>query len=157
MIVQMHFTHAMHVCRNMNSADYNELSAISLLGEANDFCDAMAVQSNQLDGCKYALLKDEEPICIGGLAPISAGVLNVWGIGTDRVAEVATEYTLFARRMIRWGMHLPHVNRIQAVTAATHNQAHRWLQLAGLSQESVLRRFGRNGENYFMYAVTDNV
>lgn len=154
MIVKMHFTHAMHVCRNMTDADYKELSSIHWCGEANDFADAMAVEMENAPGWKYALLKDDEPICVGGLHPLSPGVTNVWGIATNRVTEVVEEYTLFARKMIRNGLNLPEVHRVQAVTACSHKQAHRWLEAIGLTRESEIPMFGRRGENYFMYGRT---
>ena len=152
MIVPITPQHAAYVCANLSDWVLRDVSAAHLLGDHEKFTEILCAEIDNSIGYGYALTRDGVPIGVGGVEPLHRGVMYLWALHTDRYKEAEHEYARVARRAIAHVLSLPTCHRVQLVTAAERDQSHRWLKMVGLKYESTLVKFGRNGEDYHMYA-----
>jgi RimJ/RimL family protein N-acetyltransferase len=78
----------------------------------------------------------------------------MFAFATDKFPRLALGLTRFAKKTViptlfrDLGAH-----RLQCESHEKHTSAHRWLELLGAEQESVLRGYGKDGSNYFQYVI----
>lgn len=77
-----------------------------------------------------------------------------WAFGTDRFRRVVPALSVLAAtfrdRLVADGVH-----RIEARCIVGHDLAGRWMASLGASRETILRRYGRGGEDFELWAWTD--
>lgn len=138
---------AIHITHRLRQRDREEVFALSHhdspLVLAHDFIFAS-------EFC-YVARKDE-PIAICGAQPLHPGVWNVYMVATDRFREIRFSLTKFVKKVMFGSLVETGAHRLEAISLATHHVAHRWLEALGGHQESVRRRFGKNGEDFVVYA-----
>ena len=103
-------------------------------------------------GCIRVDADDGAVVAIGDVVETRPNVVSLLFFATDRFPEVARPATRFIVRRLLPELRALGVHRIEAIAAADNKEAHRWIQTMGLSQEAVLRKFGRNGEDYINFA-----
>lgn len=77
---------------------------------------------------------------------------QAWAFGTGRFKRCVptmTRYLQSVRSRIE-----KDCRRLQAITHTEHVSAHRWIEGFGGRQEGLLRCYGRNGEDFAIYAWT---
>lgn len=93
-----------------------------------------------------------EPVAVCGVLPLRPGVVSAASFGTDKWRHVI-------RPMTTWGMNwlIPTLqdagyHRGEAYVSAANEQSKRWLASLGAYREAYLHQYGRNREDYILYA-----
>jgi len=139
------------VAANMREWDRTELeaSATGSMTERALFCH----YTSQPWAC-VALLNGE-PVAAFGAAgtPLQPQVKVAWAFGTSRFRRVVPA---ISREIERWKPHFiaDGIHRVEARCLVSHDLAGRWMAGLGFSREGVMRHYGRNGEDFELWAWT---
>ncbi len=144
---------AYYVCRFMRTIDRDEVFGLRW----NDDVEALAIELYQTQGPKYAVVKHDEPVVIGGIAGYTPGVGSCWMVATPKLSQVRIETTRFARKLFGMALQGGDYHRLFAVSAAYHTQSHEWLRALGMQRESRMTALGRNADDYYCFARTKGV
>lgn len=98
--------------------------------------------------------RDGRPVSLQGAWPIRPGVWSCWAFGTDEWPRVVLSMTKHSRRFIIPALMRARFHRAEAAALATHTDSRRWIEALGARQESVLRGYGRRGEDFISYVWT---
>lgn len=136
------------VCRNLRADDLREVMATRWTDSIDDLiCSFCATP-----GGKFAVIHDDRAVCIFGVSAALPGVGQGWLVGTDEIGLCGVEIAHACKKVIST-LFENGVHRIQAFSADFHTQAHEWLELIGFKKESTMKSFGKNGEDYYCFAV----
>lgn len=105
-------------------------------------------------GDNFAVREGNQPIAFFGTAPLSAGCLTVWALGTKRIARAVPAINRFMLHE-----HLPErveqgYRSMEARSIETHHAAHRWLEKLGGVRHGGPFEFGRDREKFVLYRWT---
>ena len=92
------------------------------------------------------------PVALIGITPLWPGVWTAWAFGTDDFDRVALSLTRYAIKTLKPLLASRGAHRLQCESRADHIKAHHWLTAMGAKPESVLKRYGRDGSDYIMFA-----
>lgn len=144
MIVKATSEHLSFVLSHIRDSDRKEL----LLTQWGDSISEIS----HAPGAQYAVLRDGLPVCVFGVVPLFPGVGQGWLIGTDEIGKSGVEVAHACQTVVNTLLD-GHMHRIQADSAEFHTQAHTWLELIGFSRESRMVGFGKDGTDFFRYAI----
>lgn len=99
----------------------------------------------------WAWWRDGRPVSLQGAWPIRPGVWSCWAFGTDEWPRVVLSMTRHSRRFIIPALLRAQFHRAEALALASHTDSRRWIEALGARQESILKAYGRNGEDFVMY------
>ena len=151
MIASLNWTDAIYIVENMRRDDLEEVIATRWNDDAYGF----AAECMNLPGVRLvAKTPDNIPVAMGGVATWNPGVGQAWMVGTESIGLIGTEIAHACRKSIKALFETGTIHRIQAFSAATHTQEHRWLKAIGLHEESRMAKYGKNGEEFIVFAVT---
>lgn len=94
------------------------------------------------------------PYYVAGFSIINSGVAMAWSMSTDKCGKHVMEMTRISRAVIRSLMKDSGIHRVQMMCMATRSTARRWFEALGASHEATFKGYGRNGEDFVMYAIT---
>lgn len=100
----------------------------------------------------YIVHRDAVPSACFGARAVRPGVYAVWAFATDDWPLVAFPVTKFLKRCMIPGLHAAGAHRAEALSIADHHAAHRWLEMLGARREATLAGFGRDREDFHLYA-----
>ncbi len=105
-------------------------------------------------GDNFAVREGNQPIAFFGTAPLSAGCLTVWALGTKRIARAVPAINRFMLHE-----HLPEriaqgYSTMEARSIETHHAAHRWLASMGGEVHGGPFEFGRDREKFLLFRWT---
>lgn len=147
-IVRLTGEDALYVAHHMRENDRLEINATRWDESPWRF----AADCANLPGISYCALLDGEPVVIGGVALHQPGLGQAWMVGTDKFAQVAVSLTRFSRDVItRMLRDDSGINRIQAFSAAFHEESHKWLKAVGLNAITPLPQYGKGGEDFLIF------
>lgn len=133
----------------MRQIDLDEVMGLRWNSDPAQFAQEMVA----LGGPAYAIcLPDGVPAVIGGVTLVSPRVGSAWCVGTQDWARVAIETTRVARKLMR-SLMAHDCHRIQALSADFHTQSHAWLRGIGFQYESTMKKIGKHGSDYLMFAM----
>jgi hypothetical protein len=95
-----------------------------------------------------------EPVAVACAIPVWAGVWSVGMYATDRWPTVARATTRWIKGVLIPDLVAAGAHRAECRSLSTHVTAHRWLERLGASREAVLSAYGRDREDFFLYAWT---
>lgn len=138
----------LYVAANMRADDAAEIYATRR--NADPGC--LADEAMAIGGMSWTCGLPGEPICCVGAFQAWAGVWNVWMFATDAFPRIGLSMTKFARDVIipamRDGGH-----RAQCYSSEAHATAHKWLEFLGFRSEATLKAYGRQREDFRLYAL----
>lgn len=137
------------VCRNIRDDDFREVIATRW----TDSIDDLIASFVSAPGGKFAVIHDDRAVGIFGVCPVTPGVGQGWLVGTPEIGLCGVEVAHACKKVIRTLFSLD-THRVQAYSASFHSQAHEWLELIGFKRESTMRQFGKDGSDFYCYAVT---
>lgn len=149
MIVKASFPDIIEVCINLREDDLAEVMSTRWNNDPFE----LAADLYRSPGGKFAVIHDDNPVCILGVATSTPGVGQGWLVGTDQIGLAGVEVAKAAKRIIAT-LFENDVHRIQCYSASFHTQAHKWLELIGFQKESVMKSFGKDGTDFYCYAIT---
>lgn len=149
-MVELTLRDAIHVAQRMRADDLREVTATRWSDDPLE----MAMEAARLPGIRYcAVHLQHGPVAIGGVALHTPGVGTAWMVGTRDLRTCGLEITRHGKRVMAallndgGGLH-----RIECLSADFHHDAHEWLNAMGFTKEGVRRNYGKNGEDFYMFA-----
>lgn len=141
-----------HVAARMRERDRKEFLAVSPYDEA----DMLASLPDRFTEKGFCFRKDGEPVGIGIMAVSRPNVVTLGFFATDDFPRIALPVARFTRRVLFPAYRAEGVHRIEAYTVADYEDAHRWIEMVGLTYEATLRAFGRDGEDFKVFSWVDD-
>lgn len=140
-----------HVVERMRAKDRAEIFATQWEDDDWKFANGVLRVAN----FAFALHADDgEPVACCGAVPMWEGVWSVWMFATDRFPEIAIGTHRFAKEVFFPNLDYAGWHRLECRSLASHTTAHRWLEKLGAYKESEVAKYGRNGEDFFVYCWT---
>lgn len=142
---------ALSVARRMRDADRREVHACRW----NNDDDGLAYDVVMYDThMKWVADWNGTPTALIGAVNIWPHVWSVFMVATDDFHHIGFPLTRFVKRDMIPGIKMLGAKRAEARSMASHVTAHRWLKALGATQEATLRNFGKNGEDFVVFAWT---
>ena len=142
-----------NVALRMRESDLEEFLALSFRTSREDLADDL-VRRHAAHGIVAKL--DGDAVAVGDAMETRPGVLTLWMFATDRFPEVALPLTRFVKKRLLAPLVAAGAHRIEAVSIAGHEQAHRWIKCLGLTYEATCRGYGKGGETFVQFAWVKN-
>ena len=138
-----------HIVRNLRDRDRREIFALRWDDDEGELVDrTLAIAGPMWRVWRY----QDEPVAINGVLPLRAGVVSAAAFGTDKWSHVV-------RPMIRWSRDwvIPRLkfhgyHRGEACALAANVDGRRFIELLGGRVEAYLHKYGRNREDFVLYA-----
>lgn len=112
---------------------------------------AWAMTRSSPDHC-WAAFEAGSPVAAFGLTEQHPGLWQAWAFGTKRLRRAVPAISRHALGVIRPDLIARGANRVEARSIAGHDLAHRWLESLGARRQCLLEAYGRNGEDFVLYA-----
>lgn len=139
----------MRVAIDMRAADRGEIYATRWTDNPIDLAEDVV----RVPGPKWvAWKKGIGPVAAYGATPMWPGVWSMYMFATPHFQQVAVAMTRHIRRVMLPSLALAGAHRAQAASSASHVEAHKWLKMLGATNESTLKGYGRNKEDFFLFA-----
>jgi hypothetical protein len=138
-----------HIVRNMRRADREEVYATRWTEKEDDLVSG-AEWAQRLGHAWIA--HDGEPVAVVGMTEIHPRVWTVWMFATDRFDKVARMLTRHAVRVMIPMLRGAGAHRAECRTIVSHTTAHRWLEFLGGRKEALLKKYGKSGQDFYLYA-----
>lgn len=134
------------------SAEAKPFEMIHLEGMETD-ADLKVLEHYIKKGPAVTIFVDGEPICAGGVAFIHGTKMGEsWGFVGKNIAKHKKAVLILSRKFLDDVFDEYEMRRLQSTCRADIETHIRYLEYMGFEREGLLRRFGRNGEDYIMYA-----
>lgn len=95
----------------------------------------------------------DNPIAVAGAFVLRPGVWSVFMFATEDWPKIEKAGTKWARKHFFPSFAAVKAHRLECQSISTHAKAHQWLEFFGFKPESVLKGYGRNGEDYINYVL----
>lgn len=140
-----------HVARNLRDGDVREFLPLSFANDKDELASVVtAAYADHPAG--FAFLEGDEPIGIGAMVEARPNVCTLMFFATDSFPRIAIPLAKFTRNRLFPRYRENGVHRIECVSIDGYDEAHRWIEMVGLSREAVLPGYGRGGETYHQFA-----
>jgi hypothetical protein len=135
----------------MRESDFEELSSLSWAEDREELAHELAVKYT----CETAICAFSEegiPIAIGGIFEFRPNVVSLGFFATDQLTEIGYHLTRWIMKSLFIPLKEEGIQRIEAASMITHIDAHRWLRVLGLEEESRMWKYGKNGDTFINFA-----
>ncbi|MGE0233246.1 MAG: hypothetical protein AB7S46_15815, partial [Flavobacteriaceae bacterium] len=95
---------------------------------------------------------DRKPAAICGATPLWPGAFTIWAFGTNDWPQAAVDIARYALKDLKPWLLARGAHRVQCESRFDHTDAHALLERFGAVREAVLKSYGRDGADYFLYA-----
>lgn len=134
-----------------------EKSKEDIFGAAFDDLDEFRHAMVNTPGHKWVGYHAGLPAAIFGAHPIHKGVWGLFGFGTDAWQKIWRPVTRVAREELISTFEAVGAHRAHCVSPAHHTDTHAWLKLLGATVETPMPKYGKDGQDYVMFAwIKDN-
>ena len=140
-----------YVAERMRDRDLAEFSALSYYSDRERAAEHLVNAYADYPGLECVTLDDGTPVGIGGCIWSSPGVASMLFFATNDFDKIVVSLTRYSHKNI-FAPAKAMAHRIECFSLATYTQMQQWVELFGLRQEAVLREYGRNGEDFIVYA-----
>lgn len=138
---------ARYIARRLREGDRREAFA---LRATNPDDLAREVVEGYRDGVNWCAAL-ERPIAMGGVAELWPGVWEGWMLATDEFPAIGLPMTKWIKATVMPALKKAGCHRWEVKSIATHDNAHRWLEVLGFEREAVLKAYGRGREDFVVY------
>lgn len=138
---------------NVAQEEIDQFSALRGVGfDADD----VAMQLYGSQGPKFCLRDDSgTAVVVAGLRRLRRGVHDTWFLVREDAWPIhGREITVRTARTMQDILASGQVHRIECYCLASREKAQRWYDTIGLKRESILERYGVNGENFALFVAT---
>lgn len=113
--------------------------------------DAIAAEIHHIGG-GYICLRDMVPLSAFGAMHIWPGVWSVWMFSTDKLdMHAGAQILRHFRRVVLPDVLAAGVHRVQCDSLKKHHTAHEFIERFGGRHESIMRNYGRGGEDFVRF------
>jgi hypothetical protein len=138
-----------HIVRNLRPRDRHEIFALRW----NDDEDQFVAEVMAVAGSLWSMWSlDGEPVAVNGVVPVRPGVVIAGAFGTGKWRSVVRPMTRWSLNYVIPVLKLSKFHRGEAYVLASNNDSRHWIKLLGGEVESLLKGFGREREDYLLYA-----
>lgn len=137
---------------NMRDRDFLEISAVS-------FCDTRETLATEIGrtwsasgNCLACCSDNGEPIAILNYVPIRPGVWSMGLFATDKIKQIGLSLTKLVCYDIIPALDRAKAHRVECHSIDGYDEIHRWLEFCGMRKESVIRKYGKNEEDFINFA-----
>jgi hypothetical protein len=139
-----------YICRNLRERDREELFA----NRWTDDPDELAIEAMTTWGAfSFVVSLDGVPIAALGASPSWPGVWVAWMMATDDFHKIGKRLTKWVRRVMIPSIVKAGAHRVEARSMAAHDEAHAWMRVLGAKRESVLRQYGRERQDFYLFVL----
>jgi hypothetical protein len=139
------------IAENMRSEDCREIFATRWDTKP----ESLATDAMQSYEFGWVAWHGDIPVCAIGAMPKHPGVWSVWMFATDDFYKVALTVTRFARNKMKPVLQSV-AHRVECRSIEGHTEAQKWLEFLGMTQESVIPKYGKNGETFLLYSFINS-
>lgn len=137
-----------HVVLNMRGRDRDEIYAL----QWDDNPEVIIQGHVRVCGAMcWIWERDGVPVSVQGVTPSRPGVWQVFAFGTDDWPRVVLDMTKHSRRFIMPALLRVNFHRAECRALASHTDSRKWILSLGATEECVLDRYGRRGEDFIGY------
>ncbi len=102
----------------------------------------------------YSILADDKVIAIVYGTIGYPGVMSCSGLFTDMVAKYKVAFHRCVKIIVDVVFKAFNLHRMQAVVRADYLQGQRWIEALGFAKEGLMKMYGANADDYYMYGRT---
>jgi hypothetical protein len=139
------------VAERMRDSDVREFTAVSYANDRKELAEIMVGMYGEHPGGMCVWLGDD-PVAVGAMVEGRPNVITLLFFATDRMKEIAIPLTRFIKHNVFERYREEGVHRIECVSIDGYTEAHRWIEILGLTREAEFPRYGKGGEKFFHYA-----
>ena len=141
-----------NVALNMRQKDYEEIVALSFCESRKELADQL---SRSWAGHKTTIVcgtKEHGAIAAFTYIPMRKGVWSLGLFATNNFQKIHLSLTKLIINSIIPILDKAKAHRVEAQSIDGYEAVHNWLKFLGLNEESVLKSYGRNGEDFINFA-----
>lgn len=138
----------LQVAENMREWDRREIFAT----RTNDSTAELVDSVQRCGAVSWVAGRGERPIAAFGCAPLWTGVWSMWLFATDDFPQIGISVTRLVVKSIVPMLMEAGAHRLEARSMEGHTDAQRWLEVIGAQREGTLARFGREAQDFHVYA-----
>lgn len=151
-IIPLNHGNVLYIAQRMRDLDKEEIYATRWTDDPKDLAeDAMVIPHTS-----YIAVADGEPVAAFGAIPAHPSVWNVWMFATDKWPKVALITTRYIKKTLIPRLKAAGGKRAECKSHANHHVAHKWLDSLGAIKESTLEKYGKDGEDFYLYKWHNN-
>lgn len=140
------------VALNMRERDFEEFTAVNMANTREELAESLSRHYGSLD-CMIAVRRGDKAVAVGGALEIRPNVVSLMFMATDDFSKVAIDTTKYIRNQLFPSLINVGIHRIECASLVGYDYTHRWLKMLGMTREiGVMRAFGKNGEDFSMFA-----
>lgn len=140
------------VALRMRERDYEEIVCTTHAQNRHELADYLARTWSQSPATYVFGNKEDGGICCLVLNPMRPGVWNLGLFATDKLESIGKSLTKHIIKDIIPILDKAQAHRVEAQSIVGYEEVHNWLRFFGLKEESVLSKYGRNGEDFINFA-----
>lgn len=142
------------VAMRMRERDYEEIVCTTYAKDRYELADILARSWSQSPATYVFGTEELGRIACLTLTAERPGVWNLGLFATDKLESIGKSLTKHVIRDIIPLLDKAEAHRVEAQSIVGYEEVHNWLQFFGLRKESVLKKYGRNGEDFVNFAWT---
>tara|TARA_B100001027_G_scaffold208304_1_gene173466 strand:+ start:188 stop:679 length:492 start_codon:yes stop_codon:yes gene_type:complete len=135
--------HPMH----MKVANYRSFEQVLV-----DSYDEPHIQAKYLDGYSFSGMRDGQIYVSFGMYPLWTGVADLWMLPCVELEERKLEFHKACLRFFRHAAEKMKLRRLQCYVHSQNTPALRWIELCYFNREGLLKRYGPDSSDYFIYS-----
>ena len=136
----------------MRDRDVTEFAAVLPADERPELAGILVSRYAGRPDVLAACARDGSPVCIGCVVEVHPNVVSLGFFATDEWPRIALPLSRWIKRELFPRLREAGVHRIQALSMAGYDEAHRWLALLGLRREAEHPGFGKHGETFVTFS-----
>ncbi|MBZ9706064.1 hypothetical protein LB543_04935 [Mesorhizobium sp. ESP7-2] len=144
--------HVRYVADNMREKDVEEFLAVSFARNRGELADSLVERYGAHQHAFGFSDDDDTPVGVGAMVEGRPNVITLMFFATPLFNKLALPIARFTKRRLFPGYIETGVHRIECISIAGYEEAHRWIRLCGMSEEGVFRGFGKRGETFHQFA-----
>ncbi len=150
-VVPVNEANIRYIAERMRDRDLAEFSALSYYSTREEAARCLVENYADYPGLDCVTLDDGSPVGAGGVIWTRPNVASMLFFATDDFDKIVVSLTRHSERNIFTPARaLAH--RIECFSLADYTQMQQWVKLFGLRPEATLRNYGKNGEDFIVYA-----
>jgi hypothetical protein len=138
-----------HIVRNLRARDQAEIYALRWNNDPDQLTDEMLTVAHAM---WRIFCVDAEPVAMAGVIPTRPGVVSAGAFGTELWPLVVRHVTRFARDWSIPRLRKANCHRAECYALATNHDSRGWLISLGAEEEAYLRGYGRDQQDFILYA-----
>jgi hypothetical protein len=136
-----------YIAKNLRQQDRDEIAAVSPTTEVSQHLTFKVMMFSRE---VYVAIRNK-PAAAWGFVELWPHVGSCFAFGTDEWGSVMRAVTNHVRRYMLPRVIAAGYHRMECRALAGRDDVARWVALLGGQPEAVLRRFGKNGEDFMVY------